>query len=234
MKTETREITPEMASGYLRLNLAHNRRLSDATVSFYAKQMVTNQWRMTGDGIKFSTEGKLIDGQHRLSAIVKSNKTITLTVISELEEDIVNVLDTGKSRSAGDLLSIMQIKNSIIVAPTVRFIMLFNEGYYGSLAGSFSRKQSPSNKNIQDFLEDNPEIIEIVDQIKRDSKKFKLISVPILCGLFYIFSKKSAVQSEAFFDKLITGVGIETDSPIYLTRDRFIRDVVNKTRLSIR
>ena len=69
IQVEIETITPAKAAEYLKFNRS-NRRVIYRRVDFYVKQMEKNQWKLTGDSIKFNGQN-LIDGQHRLEAVIR-------------------------------------------------------------------------------------------------------------------------------------------------------------------
>ena len=64
-------VSPDIAAHYLRSNII-NRRLRPKTVKRYEEEMRQNSWTLTSDAIAFDEDGNLIQGQHRLHAVVKS------------------------------------------------------------------------------------------------------------------------------------------------------------------
>lgn len=104
MKASVETITPEIAAAYLEHNMK-NRSLSSSTVNAYAADMRAGNWQLNGEAIKFNKRGELIDGQHRLMAVVLSGVTISMVVIRDIDED-VNVMDYGRKRSITDILRI--------------------------------------------------------------------------------------------------------------------------------
>lgn len=97
-------ITPEMAKNLLEKNVT-NRRLAPATVKKYAYEMSSGSWMSTHQGIAIDESGQVIDGQHRLSAIVLSGVSI-LTTLSIYEGDVKTLmipLDRGKMRTMSDV-----------------------------------------------------------------------------------------------------------------------------------
>lgn len=99
MKTEIVTITPEMAKEMLSKNNA-NRKIRTSTVDFYAKQMKEGSWHLTGQGITFGQNGQLLDGQHRLNAIVKADIPVEMLVVRDAE--VVSTYDCGIRRSTAD------------------------------------------------------------------------------------------------------------------------------------
>lgn len=129
MNIEIIAITPQLASQWLATNTDNNRNISNTTVARYAADMINGQWKITGEAIKFDTAGKLIDGQHRLTAVVASHKTVQMAVITDLEPDIISVIDTGRVRTGADALTIAGFaENANNIAALARKIIAFNAG----------------------------------------------------------------------------------------------------------
>lgn len=98
-------VTPELANELLKLNMENNRNLTSSIVSKYSREMTEGQW-MLSDPIKFSTSAELIDGQHRLNAVIKSGTSQLFVFILGYPKDSAEVLDQGKKRTAKDIASI--------------------------------------------------------------------------------------------------------------------------------
>ena len=78
-------ITPQLAEIYLGKN-THNRNIRKPVVGKYANDMENGFWNFDGAPIRFADDGTLLDGQHRLHAIIKSNKAIDLLVVRGLKK----------------------------------------------------------------------------------------------------------------------------------------------------
>lgn len=98
-------VTPELACELLKLNMENNRNLTQTVVNKYSREMAEGQW-MLSDPIKFSTAAELIDGQHRLNAVVKSGTSQLFVFILGYPKDSAEVLDQGKKRTAKDIAGI--------------------------------------------------------------------------------------------------------------------------------
>lgn len=100
MKIEIKTITPQVAERWLKLNYGGNRPLANDRVIEFATSMATGKWTLTHQGICFSDTGKLLDGQHRLSAIIKSGVSVQMLVVTGVSEDTFRAIDIGKVRPA--------------------------------------------------------------------------------------------------------------------------------------
>lgn len=105
MKTTVEKIGSATATKYLECSHL-NRRVDQSTVDNFAKLMLSGRWRHTHQGIAFNERNELVDGQHRLHAIIKSGKAVTMNVTRGLTSEDILVIDSGKVRTAGDRLMI--------------------------------------------------------------------------------------------------------------------------------
>jgi hypothetical protein len=78
-------------------------------VNRYAQDILAGRWKEdTGEVIKVSKSGIVLDGQHRLYAIVKANTPIFLHIAYGIDDSVSDVLDTGSVRSASDVFKLNQ------------------------------------------------------------------------------------------------------------------------------
>lgn len=106
-KLET--VTPNMARQWLDRRDPLNRMISPQTVRAIADEMLAGRWRVTHQTIAFDKEGKLFDGQHRLSAIVLADVPVRMYVArykSDNPDEAKLACDTGRMRSIGNVLDI--------------------------------------------------------------------------------------------------------------------------------
>lgn len=96
-------ITPKMAEAWLEKNYQHQRHIRWSHVDKLADQMRHSRWKLTHQGIAFSDTGRLIDGQHRLWAIIKADVAITMTVTRGVPDSSFVALDQGHLRSVSDV-----------------------------------------------------------------------------------------------------------------------------------
>lgn len=120
MKTTTEEviITPVKAAQLLQKN-KRNRALNKRIVENYSDQMKRGLWKFNGEPIIISEGGVLLDGQHRLAAIVKSQTTQKMLIVTGPGADVFDTIDTGYTRTAGHILSIADIKSSNHLAAVI-------------------------------------------------------------------------------------------------------------------
>ncbi len=93
MRSRVQTITPARAAEWLEANTT-NRPLSRPVVRSFAEAMRRGEWLVTHQGIAFDVNGVLVDGQHRLAAIIEADLPVQLTVFREVAEGTFDVLDT--------------------------------------------------------------------------------------------------------------------------------------------
>ena len=81
-------ITPELAEKYLGFNHKH-RDIKDSKVEKFVSVLNDEDWQLNGKTIVFDKDGKLLNGQHRLSAVVISGKSLTTLVVRGIEKETI-------------------------------------------------------------------------------------------------------------------------------------------------
>lgn len=103
MDMELVNVTPKIAKRYLENN-GVNRTLSKKTIDAYARDMLNDKWKLkTGNAISISKDGVLLDGQHRLNAVIESDLAIPMWVCYGCDDD--GVYDRNRGRSVRDQLN---------------------------------------------------------------------------------------------------------------------------------
>lgn len=105
MYTQQETVTPAIARQYLEHN-THNRPINRAHVRELADELRAGRWRETHQGLAFATDGRLLDGQHRLMAIVEADTAAELLVTRDLDATTFGVIDQGAKRTAAQLYAI--------------------------------------------------------------------------------------------------------------------------------
>lgn len=204
------EISPIKAAEYLKFNKS-NRHLVESRVLFYQRQMEAGRWKMTGDPIKFDGTN-LIDGQHRLQAIVRSGVTLRIVVVRNLDSDVFDVLDTGRNRQAGDVLSAYGYSNVFLLASAGRFIW------------HIERQIVPHSPTLP-----NAEILQAINRhrdvtsLAADITAHKWARSGVLLASLYWLEQCSA-RGEAFVETFLGGLDLKVTNPIYQLRERIIGD----------
>jgi hypothetical protein len=93
--------------------------LSRSTVRAFAEPMRRGDWMLTHQGVAFDSNGVLVDGQHRLAAVIEAELPMEMTVFTDVEPDIFDVLDTGIRRNAADVWVLEGERSTMMLAAMV-------------------------------------------------------------------------------------------------------------------
>ncbi len=183
MKTTVETITPKIALAMLGQN-KKNRNLAKRTVTNYANQIKKGQWKLNGDAIRFAEDGTLIDGQHRLSAIIEAETPVKMSVIRDLPKDVIKTLDIGRKRTNADHMKIYGFDGSYdinVIAASVKLCMFFETGAF------VQSKLDTSPTDVINFLEKNKGLLHSDGRVPSAIGKIMPRSVAIT--MHYLFSK---------------------------------------------
>jgi hypothetical protein len=100
------DMTPALADEFLTRCNTHNRPMCDSHAENLASEMRAGRWRMIHQGIAFSTNRVLLDGQHRLWAVMLSGVTVKMRVFFNEQPDGMMVIDTGRKRTNDQLMTL--------------------------------------------------------------------------------------------------------------------------------
>jgi hypothetical protein len=213
-------ITPEMAKKMLEQNVSNFRSIDARRVAKYAREMRRGAWEVNGEAIKFNGSS-LLDGQHRLTAIVESGCSIKTLVIRGVTGS-GRSLDRGKPRTISQWLKHAGYKNASDLASAGRLCVAYDMGKWTE---GFSSKINITDSEIFDFVEAFNEPLQEAIKIGKKAKPIAPVSV-IAALLFNAAEKKDASQYESchwFVKGLATGVDLtETDAVLHL-RNRLMK-----------
>jgi hypothetical protein len=213
-------ITPALAAMWLQ-GKGKNRRITNDHVVRLSIQMSRGKWRVTGDTIKFCGE-ELIDGQHRLSAVVLSGATIQCFVAYGVQADVFPVLDTGRGRTSSDVLSTEKGATNIFALSASARVLYHIERKQDRLYTPLS------NEDVLEVVRAHPSLNDMVNLLNKCSfARHAGITAPL-----YWIDKCNTNKAQTFIYGLINGVGLDSSSPIYQLRERLIRgcDGLRSTR----
>ena len=220
---ETRVITPDEAMKMLEKNQL-NRKLSTRLVTKYSQAMRDGEWLFDGSPIRLDDKGNLLDGQHRLWAVIESELPQTFLVVEGVEEITMAVMDTGKSRSFADILSMhyRDLTSVTHTSSTVTAIHRWESGARG-VALKPGRGNMGSTQTLLKFFDENKDgLLEAQMMGRRVRENVGGTGQP-LALLAWITFGIDADDAQFFFDRIIDGVGLEAGSPILAFRNWIIR-----------
>lgn len=211
-------VTPEMASDWLsHRSYDRNRRLSKAVVGKYIQDMRGGRWKTTRQGLIFDTEGKLIDGQHRLSAVANSEVTVAFWIYPDEPRDTFEVLDQNFRRQASHLLA---VPNATTVAAGARYLAALSDGDQWDMP-RFNRVTTPE---VLSVVANWPELTRLAKQVMDIRLLTWITGSPHLAVLAQAARTEYGTPErfEEWFAGLRNGAGLEPGDPRLHLRNRFM------------
>lgn len=227
------KVTPEIAEAFLtqasanrRLNMGHVRTLTDS--------ILRGEWKLTHQGIAFDETGALLDGRHRLSAIIEAKTPVEMLVVHGLTKDVLSVLDTGKRRSAADTLFSTGAKYLSLLSSTVRHVILFKTMPDHRWSGAQARV---SNDRILAAYNDDKDMYEEAVTMGRELSKH-LFASPTAAALGYFLTTEAApaAEIEGWISGLKSGANLDPGDARLTLREvpRDTRKRGSKRRMDMR
>jgi hypothetical protein len=107
----------------------YQRKHSPSTVSKYARDMKADKWVFNGSPIRYNGEAEgnpqLLDGQHRLRAVIEANVVLPFVVISGIDKESLHTMDDGKGRSLAQKFYIDGEKSPDVLASMIQLLAAY-------------------------------------------------------------------------------------------------------------
>lgn len=82
-----------------------NRSISQSRVNAFADAICAGDWKGWAAPIHINTQNQLINGHHRLRAVIVANRTVQQCVTRNVPDDTIEAIDLGRARTLSDVLS---------------------------------------------------------------------------------------------------------------------------------
>lgn len=223
MQVHIETITPEIARAYLSLSNG-NRPLKQAKVAAYARDMISGSWQENGESIIFGLNNVLLDGHHRLTACIKSNRAFRSLVVRGILPEANKTIDMGASRSIADALSFHGYRNTNNITAVVAALV--------SLKNGRPRSASLSSEEVFRFIKQYPD----VEQAAVVASRKHLPRSQAICGAIWMVAKMNGEEekADAFLDVLSSGVPSGPGCAAHALRERVMRDALSSRSMPLR
>lgn len=204
------DVTPAIAEDWLGRN-THNRPIRQHRIDELVGIINRGEWRVNNNSIAFDLEGTLLDGQHRLWAIVLTETTVPCIVSTGLTSDAQETMDTGARRSLKDTLVLDGTADASKVAAALTYKWRYDHGF---IRNSNVR---PTIRQAKEVLVEHPGFPESLRQAGRINNRFRG-SVGMLSTVLYELSSIDDEDCDTFVEKLLAGAGLEEGDAILALR----------------
>lgn len=233
MKAEIITLTPDKARELLDLNI-NNRSVKKGSYNSYVKQMVLGQWKENGEPIIIDKNGHVKDGQHRLLAVIESNHTFNVPLITGVNPDVMDTIDTGSNRSLKDVLELNGFKYYSDMSTAVKSIIKYDNAMLSNSSGSERFLVTNSvgldyaNKNKDELIN----LIKCVNRIQDRNKHFIISKRDIYTFLYAIAKGYDINEEHEDYFKGIVGHILDSNSSTSYVFNKLLSAKNNKIQLS--
>lgn len=211
MRVEVMHVTPAIAAMLMAVN-AGNRPVNKLTVKAYAADMAAGRWQANGCTIQIAATGRLVDGQHRLLAVIASGHTVPMLVVRGVDESVFATIDVGRGRTNAVIFGLAKLPYATLQAAIARaYIMTQNACRTGSLSFFPDTKAA-----VLAVASDNPSVGEFAAIIA----KGKILNGIVGGVAVHAATKYGNAPVADFLSKCSAGEGLFAGDPAYELREK--------------
>lgn len=228
MQTQTMLVTPAMARDMLQKN-PRNRTLRRSNVHYLANEIKSGRWKLTHQGVAVATDGTLLDGQHRLSAIVEADTSALINVSYDCDPSMFTVIDTGSARTNADVLRTSGSVNGheTTIGAAVKLVHLYRTQPHLTWTGEVSRI---SSSVVLEEFQNDPDLYNwSVRLANRARTEFNVLSIKSATAAFACIALRDGENSgvdaltlEEFVMSVATGANMVKGDPRHTFRQQLI------------
>lgn len=231
IKTIVITITPEKAATWLRKG-GKNRKVSQAHVQTLVREMLGGRWSLNGETITFSQNGELLDGQHRLHAVMQSGCTIQSLVTFGINDPRAwQTIDTNqRKRGSYQILQIMGYPSATHLSAISRRLLHWETTINKS---AFTFKNEAWKRISQDAVikyaeANNAEIMGMFNEMHHCLPVSRCKAASAFVTALIILNRVDDVATYVFGEGIKTGANLPERSSITFLRDRLIAPPVRR------
>lgn len=227
------DVDARTAAYWLERNAENNRREKVAKIAKYARDMATGRWLVTGDTVKITPDGVMVDGGQRMRAVLRANseyadfKSVRMVFAHGVPVETMHVTDTGAGRNFSDILMIEEAVNRTQVGPIVRRVCVWDQGNYIYQRGSSSVYTDPTMTELLDLYRSDPQGFDASAARAVDLRLAKIGNGTAGGTAHYVLTRLDYDQAQTFFDGVVGGANLGDRDPILVLRNRLIRASAN-------
>jgi hypothetical protein len=209
-------VTPERATELLEHNRL-NRPIRDQHVKRIVGQILDGKWRFNGDTIKISDDGSVLDGQHRLWAIIESKTPVETMLLWGIAREAFATIDTVRApRSGGDTLSLLGVaRHRNVVSGALAWYIRYKRGVLETYRAPQNKVE---NADIESAFENNRNIVKAIEQAMSVRR---LVNPSVLGFIYYVAANRNAALAARMLAVLQNPAGVSVDDAFFLLRSHF-------------
>lgn len=194
----------------------NNRPLSDTHAKRISRQMSNGLWKINGETIKIGATGDVLDGQHRLWAVIYAKVSIWLIVLFGVQPDAFSTIDTiRKTRTGSDVLAINGLSHHRVATSTALGYLIHYQR--GTLLNSRATENKVENAMVEEAFKAHPEMVRAVTFVQ---EKLRRVFSPAIVGfIYYLLSSHDEELAKRMVDSLEDPSKLALTDPFYKLRE---------------
>lgn len=230
ISTNVEVITPVMANALLN-GMRRNRQCRLMRVEQIATAMRTGSYNgLNGETVVIDEDGCLIDGQHRMKAIIAANMPVKMLVARGVSAAAQDTIDQGLARTSGDVLGMHGHTAGHVLAAAARWLWIYENDWPGGLRSRGAAKVT--TPLVLKIVKQHPQLeIAVSDVCGKYNKAARLMTVSIAAFTRLATDGVSSHDSDEFFDVLNSGEGSARTKAVRLLRDKLFARTSKAGRL---
>lgn len=214
-------MTPTEAQRLLDEYNTSNRTVRPRVVEEYTRSILQDRWQDHYlNKCSISTEGVLVDGQHRLMAIVAANKAVPFGVEWDVDPSIADIIDRGSPRRVDDLPALAHIPNKSQVSSVAKILLGEYEGF---ALYDYTGPSRFSHQEVGDYIIKHEEEILAAQALLHHGRALKIQRKALSIFLVRAQRKHPKVDLLHFLADLGTGANLANGDPRLAARQWFVR-----------
>jgi len=177
-------------------------------------------------------EGQLVNGSHRLSALIVHGKPQQFPIIRGLIPEEIGALDIGAKRTGGDLFAFRGEANAQLLASMFPLLAIWERSQTIGIAKGHNLWVPLTPPDMVARFDEDADTLRLAARVATARKK-EIPLPPSLIGLlYYLFHQVSEQAAGAFFESLASGANLGTGDPILVLRNRLFAPTSTRRGLS--
>ncbi|MDR3515057.1 MAG: hypothetical protein P4M00_04515 [Azospirillaceae bacterium] len=212
----------------LRARNENNRNLRVVAKERYRRDILAGDFEsLNGETIKIAKDGRLLDGQHRVEAIIEADRRLPFLVMQGLDANVFQVLDRGRRRAFSEIAAAEGVSSAVTVASAVRMLWFLQQWERDQTAVRRLKDYQPSNRELAETFAAHPEI---ATATRLNYALRPLLAPSAATVLEYLIVRDDAAKGSEFLKKLSLGDELAANNPILVVRNLLFELQLEKDR----
>ena len=222
IRSKVMTVTPSIAKDWIKKTGTSNfRTTSMLHVERLARQMASGDWHLNGESIKIDESGKVVDGLHRLHAVVSSGSKIESVIVFNVNDSFS--IDEPRTRTQAQWFAHFGYKDVAALCSALNIIKCFERKVFNLTISS-----RPTSQELLEYAKEHSGIIKYVTKAGMAKG---VIAPSLLAAVTYLGTKPELREGDTigsecaleFIQGIAKGEMLESTDPRLLLRNRLLK-----------